>query len=229
MAASFAAKVEKLSGSHDIRVDVEQLVIAGWAGRDVEAMEHHIQELEALGVKRPRQTPTFYRVAASRLTPATRIEELGTASSGEAETVLVAHEDGLLVGLGSDHTDREVETYGVSVSKQLCAKPIASAFWAFEDVAPHWDELILRSFIVENGERVLYQEGSVSSLQTPLALTQQYAGKDSLPPRTAMFGGTLPAIGGIRNSSEFEAELEDPVLGRRLTLRYEVESLEDVG
>ena len=32
----------------------KNLVIAGWTGRNVEALEAHIRELEALGVKRPK-------------------------------------------------------------------------------------------------------------------------------------------------------------------------------
>ena len=34
-------------------VQVDRLVIAGWTGRDKPALEKHIAELEALGVKRP--------------------------------------------------------------------------------------------------------------------------------------------------------------------------------
>ncbi len=36
-------------------VPIEQLVIAGWTGRDPAAVEKHIRELEALGVRRPAQ------------------------------------------------------------------------------------------------------------------------------------------------------------------------------
>ena len=55
----------------------------------------------------------------------------------------------LWVGTGSDHTDREVEKYGVTVSKQMCEKPMAPAFWAYDDVAPHWDRLMLRAHVIE--------------------------------------------------------------------------------
>ena len=42
--------------------------IAGWTGRNLAALEAHIKELEALGVKRPKSVPIFYRNAASLLT-----------------------------------------------------------------------------------------------------------------------------------------------------------------
>lgn len=210
------------AGDAAMRMTVDQLIIAGWAGRDPAAMEHHIRELEALGVARPKATPTFYRVAASSLTTAPTIQVAGDASSGEAETVLFSRDGALFVGLGSDHTDREVETYGVTISKQVCDKPVSATVWPYEEVRDHWDSLILRSWIVENGARTLYQEGGVSGLLKPDDLISRYAGSGVLPDRCALFGGTLPAIGGIRPSGHFEAELEDPVLSRRLKLAYDI-------
>src|SRR6476619_5239781 len=102
--------------------DIDSLVIAGWTGRNVEALEAHIKELEALGVKRPKSVPIFYRNAVSLLTTAGEIQAVGEKSSGEVEFVLYALEDGLWVGVGSDHTDRKAETINVTLSKQMCAK-----------------------------------------------------------------------------------------------------------
>src|SRR5258708_28829629 len=45
-------------------------------------------------------------------------------------------------------TDREVETYGVTVSKQMCDKPLAPLFWPYDEVAPHWDRLMLRHLVI---------------------------------------------------------------------------------
>ena len=114
---------------------VTNAVIAGWTGRDAEAVEKHIVELEKLGVQRPASTPIFYRVSAARLTTADKIEVLGDQSSGEVEFVLLQAHGKLWVGAGSDHTDRKVETYNVSVSKEMCDKPVAREFWPFEEVA----------------------------------------------------------------------------------------------
>lgn len=217
--------VEGSNGS-TVEMEVTDLVIAGWAGRDKAAMEHHIAELEALGVARPAQTPTYYRVAASRLTTRTVIEVSGDHSSGEVEPVLLAFDGRLFVGVGSDHTDREVETYGVTVSKQMCDKPIAATVWPFEDVRDHWDELVLRSTITLDGQRVLYQEGPVSGLLPPHEVIAGYAeGRSTLPDGTVMFGGTLGAIGGIRPAPRFEGELEDPVLRRKISFSYELKTL----
>jgi hypothetical protein len=50
-------------------------------------------------------------------------------------------------------------------------------------------------------------------------------GAGGMPDGTAMFGGTFAAIGGIRPSTRFEYEIEDPVLGRTIRATYEVQTL----
>lgn len=215
-------------GALDVR-RVHHLVIAGWTGRDVAALEKHIRELEAIGVKRPKTAPIFYRVAASLLTTDDTIEVLGDHSSGEVECVAYSFEDGTWIGLGSDHTDRKAEAVGVSLSKQMCAKPVSREIWRLEEVAPHWDALVLRSYIRVNGERRLYQEGPVAAMRPPQELFRLYAGQEHLPAGTAMFCGTLAVHGGIAPAEKFEMELDDPVLGRRLTHGYRIQTLPDEG
>jgi hypothetical protein len=220
---------ERLASIGDARFAYSrELVIAGWTGRDVAALEKHIRELEAIGVKRPKTTPIFYRVAASLLTSDNTIEVLGDQSSGEAECVVYGRDDGLFVGLGSDHTDRKAETVGVSLSKQMCAKPVSREVWRLEDVAAHWDRLILRSNVGTEGRRRLYQEGPVAAMRLPTELFKLYCG-GLLPVGTAMFCGTLAVHGGITPSETFEMELEDPVLGRKITHSYRVKTLPDQG
>lgn len=217
--------VESLSGSMPLTAKIDELVIGGWAGRDKVAMEHHMAELEALGVKRPTSTPVYYRVAAARLTTASVIEDVGANSSGEVEAVLIVCGGHTYVGVGSDHTDRQVETYGISVSKQVCDKPVAATVWPFEEVADHWDLLILRSFAVIGGERRKYQEGPLSGLLAPADLIGGFSKSSELPEGTALFGGTMPAIGGIQMGSRFEGELEDPVLRRSIRFGYDLKVL----
>ena len=217
------------SGTRSGDVAITQAVVAGWTGRDPGAVEKHIRELEALGVKRPATTPIFYRVAAARLTTADTIEAVGESSGGEVEFVLLQHAGRLWVGTGSDHTDREVEKYGVTVSKQMCEKPVAPMFWAYDDVAPHWDRLMLRAHVVEGGKRALYQEGSVAAMIDPRTLIARHAGDGGLPEDTLMFCGTLAAHGGVRPTREFAFEIEDPVLGRRIAHAYRVQTLPNLG
>jgi hypothetical protein len=114
------------------------------------------------------------------------------------------------------------------VSKQMCDKPIASSFWTFDEVAGHWDSLIMRSFIYEDGKRVLYQEGTVASMLDPQTLIDGLDEK-KLPEGTMMFCGTFAAKGGIRPASRFEFEIEDPVLKRKIEHGYDIKTLPVVG
>lgn len=208
-------------------IAVDELVIAGWAGRDSAAVEHHIAELETLGVARPSSVPLFYRVSADLLTTAGRIQVVGAESSGEAEAVLLATADDLFVAIGSDHTDRAVESYSVAVSKQMCAKPVSPTVWRFADVADHWDELVLRAFIETEEGRLLYQEEGIASLLPATAVMEAYAGASGarLTPGQAMLCGTVATKMGIRPARRFEIALEDPVLGRTLSHAYDIETL----
>jgi len=226
---TLALTFETRNGKTQQDVTVTQCVVAGWTGRDKEALEKHIKELEELGVKRPASTPIFYRVSAQRLTTADAIEVLGNTSSGEAEYVLLQHGGKLWVGVGSDHTDREVETYGITVSKQMCDKPLAPVFWPVEEVAPHWDSLVLRSYIVENGERKLYQEGKLAGMLSPDDLIKDYTSGQGLPDGTMMLCGTFAAIGGIRTASRFDYEISDATLNRTISSGYDTVSLPILG
>ena len=201
----------------------QHLVIAGWTGRDEAALEIHMRELEELGVRRPKSTPVFYRVSASLMTTAPEIEVIGTDSTGEVEFVVLNHDGRLWIGVGSDHTDRKAETVGVTLSKQMCPKPIGPQLWSLADVEPHWDDLILRSYVSSGGQRTLYQEGKVSAMRHPRDLIRLYG--NSFGGGTAMFCGTFGVIGGIRWAERFDMELEDPVLGRRLTHGYRLRAL----
>ncbi len=224
------AKFYDASGTAEREVTISQAVIAGWTGRDPAAVQKHIKELEELGVKPPATTPIFYRVSASRITTAETIEATGTASSGEVEYVVLQTGGKMWVGVGSDHTDREVETYGVTVSKQMCDKPIAMSFWAYDACAPHWDKLMLRSYIPEKGGRVLYQEGAVAGMLSPGDLISRYTnGGKALADGTLMFCGTFAAKGGIRPADRFDYEIEDPVLGRKITSGYAITTLPVLG
>jgi hypothetical protein len=202
---------------------VHHVTLAGWAGRSAAAVEAHIHELEALGMPRPSRTPIFYRVAPSLLTTSDTIQVVGTETSGEVEFVLAMRDDGLWVGLGSDHTDRGLERTSVALSKQLCAKVVAPLLWRFDDLAPHWDRIELRSWAHRGGRREPYQDGTVAAILSPDRLLAMYAESGAmLDVGGVLFSGTVPTIAAIAPADEFEMELFDPVLRRSLHHRYRV-------
>jgi Protein of unknown function (DUF2848) len=224
-----AFTIDALDATTPLTLPIDQAVIAGWTGRDPVARDKHIAELEAIGIARPASTPIFYRVAARRITTEDSIEVSGGDSSGEVEFVLIGWQGRIFVGLGSDHTDRKVETYSVTVSKQMCDKVMAPVLWELEDVAGHWDQMILRAHAWIDGARVLYQEGTLDSMLPVGELIRLGFGVKGFPDGCAMFGGTFAAKGGIRPASRFEFELEDPVLKRSIKHAYDVIALPVLG
>lgn len=213
-------------GSSRASVTFNRVIIGGWTGRDKDALQHHIDELSALGIKPPAKTPTFYAVSVLNLTASDVIDVVGDASSGEVEYILIQHKGELWVGAGSDHTDRHFEQHGITLAKQMCAKPIAPEFWPLDELRKHWDQIRMRSFIPESGNEVLYQDGTFGSLLSPDELLERLAEDGmSMEDGTVLFGGTTNAIGGIRFSKQFRYELVDPELNRKIGGYYEVQPL----
>jgi hypothetical protein len=207
-----------------------RLVIAGWTGRDAAAIEHHIEELAALGVPRPSAVPLYYRGAASLLTQADTIEVLGDASSGEVEPVLVRAQDRWWLTVGSDHTDRAAEVHGVDLSKQMCAKPLARAAWAWDELAPRADAIQMQSEVHEGGDWVLYQQGTLAQIRPLAELVAGLPADVPLADGLCLFCGTFGALPdaagrGVRPAARMRLQLHDPASGRRIIHVYRSLSL----
>ena len=112
----------------------------------------------------------------------------------------------------------------------MCDKPVASVLWELEDVIGHWDKMILRSWAVIDGARVLYQEGTLDAMlpvegpdrprfrRQRACLTAAPCSAAPLPPRAAS-----------ARLSRFEFELEDPVLKRKISHGYDVIAMPVLG
>jgi 2-keto-4-pentenoate hydratase/2-oxohepta-3-ene-1,7-dioic acid hydratase in catechol pathway len=229
MVAVLQVECVSKSGSQKREIRIERLIVAGWTGRNIKAVEEHIEELAKLGVPRPATVPIFYRCATNLLTNEDRIQVMGGDSSGEVEPVVYALDDGLWVGVGSDHTDRKAETQGITLAKQLCSKPVSPTVWRFDEIKDHWDSLKLRSYATKGGERRLYQEGTAAVMHPADELIRRSGARPSLPAGTVMFCGTMAVKGGIAPADRFEMELEDPVLGRTIRYGYAIETLPVAG
>lgn len=199
-------------------------LVVGYAGREQEAVRRHVHELAAQGVPAPARTPELYLVSPGLLTQAERVQVAGPGTSGEAECTLVLHAGQVYVGIGSDHTDRELERQDILASKRACPKPVGSELWHLEAVLDHWDELELRSWVGEAAPVRPYQRGSVASLLRPedvLAFVRGELG--GLPEDAVVYCGTLPLLEGtFSREPAFAAELWDPRLGRALRCAYRV-------
>lgn len=210
-------------------LDIGHLVVAGWTGRDRAAVQHHIEELAALGVRAPSATPLYYRASASLLTTAQVIQVVGESTSGEVEPLVVQAGGRRWLGLGSDHTDRALEAHSVALSKQICAKPCATALWPWESVADRLDELQLESWIDEGRGWVAYQQGTLASI-LPLSQLIEGSGLDRLAASggAAMMCGTLGAKGGVRPATRFRMRMTDPATELRIAHEYATKVLSEV-
>lgn len=195
------------SGNLDLPVD--QLVVAGYTGRNRDAIDHHIAELAAIGVPEPDSVPAYYLLEAALVTTETDLAVGSASTSGEVEPVLIRHEGRYYLTVGSDHTDRDLERTGIALSKAACPKPIAAVAidLGTEPSIAAWDAIEMRCRV--DGE--LYQEGSLAQTR-PLAEilaegVEHGIGDTSL----VLFGGTLPLIDGtFRYGSDWRMELHVP-------------------
>ena len=215
---------------HHLSVIPRQLVIAGWTGRNAQAIEHHIEELAALGVPRTSSVPLYYRAGALMLTQHDTLEMLGEHSYGEAEPVLFMTQGEWWLTVGSDHTDRQVETYSVAVSKQMCAKPVARTAWRWRDVVEHQDRIELASQILEGGRWVDYQQGTLAAIRPLNSLRDGFWPQGQAGEGAFMLCGTFAAIPNaqgvaIRPAERTRLLLRDPVRGWTQSHEYAVTPL----
>lgn len=216
------------AGTETRTLTADQLVLAGWTGRNPELVQHHVEELKAHGVTPPTTVPLFYRCAVDLVTQTDRLQVLGPDTSGEVEFVLLNFPDGLWVTVGSDQTDRRQEgAIGVAMSKQLGGKVLGRTAWKFDDVRAGWDAMTLKAWATIDGARVLYQDATLADVLEPETLVGGYPGTvdGKLPVGTVLMSGTPPAIGGIRPGTRFDMELYDPASDRTISHGYDIDVL----
>ncbi|MHB8499758.1 MAG: DUF2848 family protein [Candidatus Acidiferrales bacterium] len=196
-----------------------QCFAAGYTGRNRAAIEAHIRELAEEGVSPPARVPFCFPVLPHLVRSGTsEIAVYGDRTSGEIEPVLIIL-DGRprYLGVGSDHTDRELERTSIPISKQLCQKVISAELWPVELVAEEWDRLEIASS--QDGEP--YQRGLLADL-LPLQGLLETIPRERLGARVVLFGGTLPMLGGLRCGRRFEGSLRNPATGAFLSLAYDI-------
>ena len=215
-------------GSTKLTFEVRKLVNAGRSGRDVASVRKHMDELRKTGITIPDEFPVFYPKTAERVTTADRIRVLpGSKTSGEVEFVLLLDNDNIYVTVGSDHTDRDLQKTNLVAAKQIYYNVLAPTVWRYEDVKEHWDDLILRSWAEEKGQRQLYQEGRLVELLRPEKLIQEVKSRATGDLNgLVIFSGTLPTIDGeLCYGPRFEMELVDEHAGRAIRYAYTAEPI----
>lgn len=210
------------SAPETILFNVERLFNAGWVGRDKAAVQHHIDELAKVGVPAPSHVPTLFALGNHLLTTADSIQVHGAETSGEVEWVLLRHRGEFFVGVGSDHTDRKLETHSIPKAKNLCLNVMAPEIWPYDEVRDHFGELVLECTVEKNGETKLYQKSPCGAILEPEYWIDYLAGQlGTLEDGLVLFSGTIGTVEGLVTGDAYGFNLTDPVLGRSISHRYD--------
>jgi 4-hydroxyphenylacetate 3-monooxygenase len=184
-----------IAGGREIVFEPRRLIVAGYTGRDQAAVARHVAELAKLGVPEPPETPTFYELSPLLLTAEAAITVGSAQTSGEVEPVLFRTGGRCYVGVGSDHTARDLERIDIGMSKAACPKVVGTAVIDYGDAVTHWDRLALRSRIGADAD--IYQEGHAGELlPIPDLLSVMRARGGVLSDGTVVFLGTLALKSG---------------------------------
>lgn len=211
------------NGRVPLRLEYERVFVIGYSGRNMEKTMEHIKELEKnLGVPAPRRIPTIFQCGNYMLSQEKELTFVGEKSCGEVEYVIVLKDGKIYIGVGSDHTDRDLEAASVPKAKQICAKPICPELWDYEEMKDHWDSIQLRSWQTLNGQEVPYQEGTLADIlpvdRLLSELNERVGGIDNC----VIFSGTVPVLDGFHYGTNFRYEMVDSQLGRTLGSNYDV-------
>jgi hypothetical protein len=202
-----------------IQLEPDVFIIAGYTGRDRAMVQKHIDELAHEGIPAPPEVPMWYEMPAGILTQANSISVPTKETCGEVEPILVGVGNDLYLGLGSDHTARDVERESISKSKSICPKPVGKNVVRIGTPDAAFDAIALESTI--DGEA--YQRGSFAQivpLATLLAGLRERKGNANF----VLFCGTVPLLThGFRFGKTFAARISGGPLAHPLTLEYSVE------
>lgn len=206
-----------------IDFDFDKVYVIGYAGRDMEKTQEHIDELEReLGVAPPKKIPTIFEVSKEIVTQDSDLKFVGEQTSGEAEYVILLKNGKTYITIGSDHTDRGLESVSIFKSKQVCLKPIADTIWDYDEVKDHWDSIILVSNQIVNGKEINYQNDTLASILPVEKILEELKDRVGDIDNSIIYSGTVPLLGGFEYGNKFISKMVDEKLGRTINLNYEV-------
>jgi hypothetical protein len=198
--------------------------------RDEAKMQAHLEECYKLGIKELicERPPLVMPISSWAVLTDTHIGVQRPKTSGEVEIVTIVDEnDEIYVSVGSDHTDRSLETIDIPWSKQVAPNVVAPQMWRWNDVKDHWDDIHMESWVIDQGETVKYQEAMVNEFWTPAEMVQGL--RDSVvrvPGANILFSGTVVSIGEkLRFAESWTIKMTDPVLNRVIEHTYTVDVL----
>lgn len=209
--------VETNVNEYELQINPERIFVIGYSGSNVEKIMEHIKELEEkLGVKPPEKIPTIFEVSREIVTQNTDLFFVGNKTSGECEYVIIKKDDKYYIGLGSDHTDRELESYSITKAKQVSLKPISDKVWEYDEIKNHMNSIKLFS----DYDGVRYQEGTLADIISVEQIMKELNDRVGEIGDCIIYSGTVPLVDDYRYGSKFFMELNDEELDRKITKEY---------
>ncbi|UVJ40338.1 DUF2848 domain-containing protein [Arthrobacter sp. CJ23] len=208
-------------------VEVKNLLNAGYAGREQEEVQAHIAELAELGVPGPATTPALYPVSPYLAGQPDVVDVQHGRTSGEAEWALVISEQGPLLTVACDHTDRALEVHGVAWSKNASPDVLGRKAWKLDDVRGHLDSITIRGWVTDAaGQETLIQDSTMGALLSPDYWLEVLQERGLNEPGTVLLSGTVAMVHGVDQfAPAWRVELGDPVTGETIGAAYRVRAM----
>jgi hypothetical protein len=215
-----------VQGQGERTVAIRRAFNIGFTIRDAAKMQAHLDEVAKEGVPMPRVgvPPIVFPLSPWAVTQDEEVPVQYARTSGEVEIVTIVDGDDVLVSVGSDHTDRELETIDIPWSKQACPSIVARSAWRWQDVADTWDQVEIGSEIGLDPARLHpYQRANVREFMSPPEMTAGLRAKLRSQPAGpfAFWSGTVVSLESeLEYPPVWRIWLHNPALGWRIEHTY---------
>ncbi len=236
--STITLNIESRAGIAERTLTVAAVAGARFSSRDVQAMRRDMDEQLRRDGRLSGMTqtnPSIFRIGCYLLTQAAEFEVQGPLTGGEAEVAAILLDDGeVLITVGSDQCDRELDPLFPDKPKQMCPHPIAHTAWPYAEVREHWDQLHISSQVIV-GEHAIALQGSSLSALVDLEYLLAMDAVRALPKPAVLYGGACPVLDSAAREAKalglpesvahgtgdaFVARLHDPVLNRTIEHRF---------
>lgn len=209
------------------KVEVRHLLNAGYAGREQDEVQAHIEELALLGVPGPSTTPALYPVSPYLAQQTSEVRVQHGRTSGEAEWAMVITEEDVLLTVACDHTDRDLEVHGVAWSKNASPDVLGRKAWRLDEVRDRLDRITLKGWVGAGDEPdTLIQDSTLGALLTPDYWLDVLTGRGLNQPGTVLISGTVAMSAGVDQfARSWKVEMTDPATGASIDASYIVDRM----
>lgn len=213
-----------LKENKEIEIKPNHVYVVWYSGSNKDKTWEHINELEReLGVTPPPHIPTLFEVAREMVTQDKDLFFCGEKTSGECEYIIIKIHGIIYIGLGSDHSDRELEADSVPKAKQICLKPISKEIWLYDDIKDHFKEIELNS----KSDNEDYQKGTLADILSVEEIIKELEDRVDTIDNCIIYSGTVPVLSGFKFGKNFYLELVDKKLNRKISFDYNVNNIPD--